>query len=694
MAGKKDSLELDKGFEEQPLDLDPGFEEVPSGSTGPTQGEALARGLGKGVTFGLQAPLAGLGAAATQAVTGNQGPQQGRDLPALLAAYQQMKNEQIQKNSQAQKSFPKTFGAGELAGGIPTAIATGGAAPGLGTAAAQGAAAGAGNYVGSVPTPNLKDATINTGAGMMAGTVLHQAAPGAIEAVGDALNAIRSGVGKAGKSVGEGIQSMIPQSLNEGYSAGKEGINMLSKEAQQKVLPEEANKASDNLTKRILNAKDALMKDVDIPLKNATDGGMLINHEVPMDVSPEDAQATSEGMQHFSQDEGTIGEQDNQNESAPIATPFQKAFDGLDSLVQSDASYADPSTDSGKMASKLFNKITQYKVPDADENPLHLSDENGNNLSTTAEAGPEEDFRMVLTPLETRNLANEIGDYSKILRANQESKLARIASNFSDELRNRLKAEVPEYADAAERLNQFQKYLPETLMSGGQTAADTGVRLSDSASQYQDIKDPLQDMISKLSKSGTSTDEAKQTYNRLDESLGDLDTLEKARKADAELNSEPFESVFEKMGMNKDQIMDFLRNKSKRSATYDMMKTGNIPIHAPKSFTQAMSDLAGKTGVAASNIAGRAASGGSIIFNAPKDVLYAVADKLSKNPAVAHLSAGLRSAISSGDLVKQNAAIFAIMQNPTAKVIIDPDLKDIEKQSSSLPQRSPYNTEF
>src|ERR1700679_529925 len=38
------------------------------------QQDALVRGLGKGVTLGQQAPLAGLGAAAMQGITGNQSP--------------------------------------------------------------------------------------------------------------------------------------------------------------------------------------------------------------------------------------------------------------------------------------------------------------------------------------------------------------------------------------------------------------------------------------------------------------------------------------------------------------------------------------------------------------------------------------------------------------------------------------------
>lgn len=682
MAAKKED-KLDKGFDEVPVNLDEGFEEAPQSAPasaaspapapGPTQGEALARGLGKGVTFGAQPVLAGAGAAATQALTGNQGPVQGRNLPALLAAYKQMQAEQVAKNAAAQQAFPKTFGAAQFAGSIPTAVATGGANPGLGTMAAQGAGAGLGTYLGDTTKPNIKDATISTGAGLMGGAVMHQAAPGIMGAAADAMSGIKSAAGK-----------LVPQSMKEGYAAGQEGINLLSNEAKQKVLPEESSKAADNITNRILNTNAELRKDIDSILQQSTKGGMIINHETPMAV-PED----TEGMQHFSTEDGTIGPQEDQPQ-AP--TTFQRAFDNLDGLVSSDASYGDASTDSGKMAQKLFNKITQYKAAEEGETPSGLVDKFGKPLSSTAEEGPDAEFRMHLTPLETRNLANDIGEYAKVLASNKEGKLAKIAYDFSKGMKERLRAEVPEYGDAADRLTQFQQYVPETLMSQGERAADTNVRLSDSASQYQDIKDPAQQLISKLSKTGTGTDIAKQTYNRLDESLDQLATLERARQSEAEVSGKPFSSIFEKLGMNKDQIMDYLKSKSQRAAAYDMMKTGSIPIHTPKTFTQAVADVAGKTGVATGNMLGRASNVGGIIYNAPKDVLYAAAAKLEKNPAVAHLAAGLKSAISSGDITKQNAALFAIMQNPTAKAIIDPNINS--EQGTVPAKKQPYDSGF
>ncbi len=736
MADKKED-ELDKGFEEVPLHLDEGFEDTsdankamadaginpsapdaaaqlasrsPSNapaSAGPDQREALLRGLGKGVTFGQQAPLAGLGAAATQAVTGNQGPVPGRNLPALLAAYQEMKNQQIQKNAAAQQAFPKTFGVGQAAGALPTAMATGGMNPSVATMAGQGAIAGAGNYTGSVPDPTPLGAAKAAGIGGAIGAAIPTAISGASKVLPSALNKMRGVMSQTLDTAGDiapeamqsfgpgqmdnqqsasGLKGLLPKNMQEQMKAGQEGINTSSPEANQKVLPEEANKSSDYLTKKIMNTQQELIDDTSTSLQNATKGGMSIDHsslpEESMKPAPEETQNLDD-YEDPNKDDNDASQVDQQPESKP---PFAQAFDDLDDLIQTHSSYNDPNTDDGKFAKKLFQKITKIKEARAGEEPSALVDQYGNPLIETSD-DPGSDYRTQLTPLETHKLMNDVYSYSAVLYKNDQKELGKIAYNFYKGLRDRLRIEVPEYADAADRLNQFQQYIPETLMAEGNTAADAGVRLSNSNSKYTDIKNPTQDLISNLAKDGTSTYKAKQTYNQLEQSLETLGTLERARQAAAQVEGKPFETTFEKMGMNEEQILKFLRDKSVRARAYDQMKTGSIPLN-PTSIQKMTGFMKEHSDVLANKV-------GNLMSNAPQDVLYAASEKLAKNPATAALGAGLKSAIASGDVIKQNAAIFAILQNPTAKTIIDPDIKSNEKQSSTqVPKRSPYNTEF
>lgn len=744
MAAKKEE-KLDKGFEEVPLNLDEGFEDTAdsdkamadrginpdspdaeaqlanmSPSKGPVdtgQRDALARGLGKGVTFGAQAPLAGAGAAAMQAITGNQGPKQGRDLPALMAAYKEMRDQQIDKNAQAQQAFPKTFGAGQLAGSLPTAIATGGAAPSMETMGLQGAGAGLGNYLGSNKDPNAVDAMGATGRGGLIGMAIpaavgavSDAAPGIANAGRNALNKFRGVMNQnvdpaAEMSAPEGMQSfgpdqmdnqqpspgllskaksMLPQNTQEQMNAGAEGIDTNSPEAAQKTLPEEANKSSDYLTKKLLNTQQELINDTTQSLKNATKGGMTIDHaSMPAQDLAED-EATTRQLDDY-EDPNSDDDSGSDAQKQTELPVFAKAFDDLQGLVDSESSYADAGTEDGKMAQKLFAKITKFKESEEGEQPSSLVDQHGNPLIETGDV-PDSDYRTQLNPSETKNLMDDVYKYSKVLSKNDQPELSKIAYNFYKGLRDRLRVEVPEYADAADRLNQFQQYIPETLMADGNTATDAGVRLSESNSKYMDIKDPTQALISNLSKDGTGSYTAKQTYNKLEQALETLEPLEKARQAAAQAEGKPFESVFEKIGMNAEQLLKFLRDKSVRAKAYDQMKTGSIPLN-PTSVQKVTGFLREHSDVLANKV-------GNLMSNAPLDVLYAASEKLAKNPATASLGAGLKTALAGNDLIKRNAAIFAILQNPTAKAIIDPDIKSDDKQQANVPKRSPYNTEF
>jgi hypothetical protein len=673
------------------------------------QRDALARGMGKGVTLGMQAPLAGLGAAATQAVTGNQGPVQGRNLDALMAAYQEMKNQEIAKNAAAQKAYPKTFGAGQLAGSLPTAIGTAGAAPSIGTLAAQGALAGAGNYVGSNPNPTVAGTVGNAAVGGALGAAIPAGIGAASKALPGALNKMRGVMSQTMDTAGdlapqmlqsgtspEGMQSFgpsqmtgqqspsglakfLPKNMQEQMQAGKEGINTSSPEANQKILPEEANKSSDYLTKKIMDTHQELMDDINSSLDSATKGGKSLDYSSPQ---PEDMSADQDQIDNLDDyEDPNPNKEDEPVSSQPEVkeSPFFKAFDDLEDLSKRVRSYNDSNTKDGQMADKLFAKIT--KMPREGN-----VDEEGMPLIETRDGVDKYDYTTQLSPKETKNLMDDVYTYSGVLYKNDQPELGKIAYNFYKGLRDRLRAEVPEYAEAADRMNQFQQYIPETLMANGNNAIDAGTRLSKSNSKYLDIKNPTQDLISNLAKDGTSTYPAKQTYNQLESSLDTLSTLEKARQSAAELDGKPFESVFEKLGMNEEQILKFLRDKAVRARAYDQMKTGNIPLN-PTSVQKMTGFIKEHSDVLSNKV-------GNLMSNAPQDVLYAASEKLSRNPAVAALGAGLKSAIASGDIVKQNAAIFAILQNPTAKSIIDPDIKSDEKRQANVPKRSPYNTEF
>jgi len=61
------------------------------------------------------------------------------------------------------------------------------------------------------------------------------------------------------------------------------------------------------------------------------------------------------------------------------------------------------------------------------------------------------------------------------------------------------------------------------------------------------------------------------------------------------------------------------------------------------------------------------------VFKAPDEYLTGLASKLETTPGLGSMGKALNEAIQSGNSPKKNAAIFTIMQNPSAKLLINAD---------------------
>jgi hypothetical protein len=59
------------------------------------------------------------------------------------------------------------------------------------------------------------------------------------------------------------------------------------------------------------------------------------------------------------------------------------------------------------------------------------------------------------------------------------------------------------------------------------------------------------------------------------------------------------------------------------------------------------------------------------LYTAPREQLDSLANKLSSSRYLAPLGRALKEGVESNDSFKKNAALFSIMQNPYAKLLID-----------------------
>lgn len=681
--------------ETQAVPEEPKFEEtkeIKASDKGPSKTESAVRGLGQGVTFGTQPILAGVGAAATQAVTGDQGPKQGRSLESLYAAYKQMKDQEIDKNKAAQEAHPVISGAANFVGAIPTSVAASAAGlTGLGGAGIQGGAAGAGSYLGGEKDPTLKGAAASTIAGTAGGAALHAAAP-----------LVMNGIGKVASGVGNAASKLVPEGMQQGFQAGAEGINLLGKEAQQQIIPSEASNSANSLTNKIVAARESLGKEIGGTIQKAASEGKTIN------MNQELQDFTGKVDNALESGEITQDEADRIKKSINFQL-FQEAPKDAEQMgtVQELQKFS-PDKETGEMSPTELRKTLKLK----DASPEDLE-----NVQSVDEAVPEEaeqgDQQGQLSDIMNNKgdvASRSVKSTSKLMSPATEGvtrgdvpvdqawqagkRFENLASQLYDKegtspqakalvkdiqgtIKNKLAEAIPEFAQQNQTFDLYNQYLPETLMAKGENPKMAGVRYGQTNNPELKLKQATEGLISDLNKSGLSSKDAKQTFNQLSASLDNLQNIDKSMAAAAEIEGRPYESIFSRLGLNKDEILAYIQRKSKRSNAYDTFSGGQtVSLHIPKTITGVASEMAGKAGVATGNIGGQ-------IYSASKEVLGGVAAKLKASPDASNLGKALEDAINNGDSVKQNAAIFAIMQNPRAKAIIDPNLKEQYKDEST-----------
>lgn len=705
MANKQDVPKFEDTepvFDEtEAVDEVPSFEDTqPLAAQGPevSKTESALRGAGKGVTFGAQPVLAGVGAAASQLATGDFGPKEGRDLEALYAAYKQMKESQIDKNLAAKQAHPGIFGVSEFAGAIPTSVAGGAAGlTGLGGAMAQGAAAGLGTYVGEEKDPTLGGAALHTGVGASAGGFLHEALPLAVQGV-------KSGIGMAGKAfgkVGDVAGKIVPQNVKEGFKAGTEGVNMLGKEAQQSVIPSEASRSADSLSGRVINARNTLGQEIGDTISDAAQKGKTVNLN-------EELKGAMKQIDEHLQNGNITEEEANRLKKSIGFQLFEEAPKEAEAMGSIQQIQRFTPNKSGEMQPYDMKKTIKLKGASPEE--LQSAEDVESLIPGDFQEGEQVGQLSDILGKEGKVQTRSTSDTSKIMSpategvtrgevpvdqayqamkrfeklastfhgtegASQDAK--QMASSIKNIIKGKLSGAMPEFAQKNQTFDLYNQYLPETLMAKGESPKLAGIRYGGETNPELKLKQATENLITNLNKPGVGSKDAKQTFDRLKDSLETLETLDNSMKAEAEIKNVPYKSIFERLGLNKDEVLGYIQKKSQRAHAYDTFMGGNtVSLHVPRTMTGMATEMAGKAGVATGNIGGQ-------IYNASKEVLGGVASKLKGNSQVKHLGQALEDSLNSEDVVKRNAAIFAIMQNPKAKNIIDPNLKsDIEENKS------------
>lgn len=581
-----------------------------------------------------------------QGATGDVGPTTSGQF------YDKAQQEENKRYKESEERSPYASGAANLGGLVSQGILTGALTP-LGSgakvaAAAQEIAPGALEAASAIPGAKL------VGKGIASGIELAPlgAVQGALESeqgklvnatpeeqqklTADALGgAATAGVFGAGLDIGghllgkaaggvsnwwKGYKADSPKvrQLGKAFEEGKEGLSYSSEGQIVGELAGQAREAGNTLVDKMNQGKEFLGQAVGKSIDDATTQGVRINIDSNLKTAAQE-----------------------------LENAFMK----------------NPSIDMNPQSQKVFQKMLSSKDS--------------------------------LTPDELRSLRDDMDNMYSLLEGdtNPTSRTTKnIIAKFRKGINTSLKDAIPAYKQSAERYEQYLDLFPETLLRKGQRSDISGVRLSELSNADEKLSNAATDLLEGASRPGVSTDEAKETYNALQSTLSKLDQSETARAAEAQAKGVPFESVFDKMGLNKDQIINYVKNTSDKISSAQLARGGKPMGTLAPSVTGTIAKTLAGTGEALTgfqySLANKAGIGvnkvsniGSAMYSMTPERLTGLAQKLKDAPHSTYLGQALENALVNKDNAAKNAAVFAILQNPNARLLISgEDIGNIDEQ--------------
>jgi len=655
------TAELAPGFEEVPLAE--GFEEVPLtptvtqtlGQKAKDLGEsaleagkgALMSGiqttadLGRGAVQGLSMGLFDEAIAALKASLPASEEDKGKDWKELYRKYQA---EEEAKVKAAEERSPIASKVGEIGGMILPALLTAGAtapaaagrltagvlAKKAGTAALTGAATGAvygagksekGKLIGATPEEEEKLKADVLG-GTLTGGVVGGALGTAVPLAGAGFKALK-------EKFGDKLTNYISDSpfwsqAQKSKELGEQGINIYSEKAAQGPIGETSGlihqdtNATRDLVNRIYNVDSKLGQKVGESIDKATDQGVTVDLSEPMLNS---------------------------------VNTFKNLLDKDQTLL------ANPK------AQKLYDTIFQMSKG---------GDFDASNL----------------TPKEVQSLRNSVVDFADSIKQ-KDPGIASLGYQFQKQIGDALKEAVPEYKVSSERFEQFRRLVPETMISGSTPVDISQVKLGNLKNDEAKLFQSAKKMIQGARMPGTGAQESKETFKNLINGVNEFEQSEAQRLASGQISvNEPLPKLVDSTDKSQASgLQDLIKDKADQSALLQQAWRVNPQESAATATKGSMfgrgsiMNFANKYGLYKDTLTKPVAAPVKLtqkMYNASEEELRNMAQKMSEIPGLSSVGKTLLQGLDNKDISGVNAAIFSIMQNPQARILINAE--DIESE--------------
>lgn len=577
----------------------------------------LGRGSLQGATFGFSDEGLGALGATKDVLTGDAG------LQDWTTKYRQRQQAEQAANEDAAKRSPIAYNVGDygtsilaglLSGGTGTAVRAGGVAAKLGARelaalAAKGAAIGATQGFGR-STGTIEDAPGKLASDTFQGGVAGGVLAPILGIAGNKLanRAAAKAEAKAAQAAGTAIEdSPMKAQVAEAYNAGKAGESF--NPSRSSISREAANEdaAIQGLKGKFDTAEEALTGT-----KNEVLGQSKAIIKPPQSSTP-----AAEGFL-----------------SNSIITPEADKVSQIPSFL-------DFAKKSGEISRKDLSDISS-------------------GLDLYSNGG--------LSAKEADVLRKKIQDVAQGVR---NPDVQGSLNNAADELGSAIEKNVPGYGEANKNIHEFLKAGKETLLSKGNDADISGIKVSNLPNEDLKTTQGIQKIVGSLRnfKEGAT----QQSQGALDKTIANLKELQQSNP-----------DLFDTLGINIPQLEGQFYKAADRSAVAQKLLPGQYLGNELKSGKGLFGiPVLGEQGVLrGANLAGQVSKKASDFYKLSKEGVAGAAQQLIHTgvESLKSLGTGLQQSIDSGNQGKMNAAMFTILQNPDARKALG---YSVEKQADA-----------
>lgn len=327
---------------------------------------------------------------------------------------------------------------------------------------------------------------------------------------------------------------------------------------------------------------------------------------------------------------------------------------------------------------ELSKNLQQFK----DTNPSLFADPKRAKLIEKLRAG-----KGVMTPIEAKGAINEIENLKGVIGRDTNSNIAQVtqtANTIQKMLNDQLKAQVPQFKNAAQRFEEFRRLVPETILRGKTSEAFYDPAYKPLRDQAAKVQGKLIDTFKTATAPGAG--EGGVILGNISKSTDDLAAAEAKRISQGMI--QPGEDAFSSMGYKKpSDFADEIMRHADETVTKNTAQMSHLGETYGDILSKATLGLApvGKSGITTGmNTVGRAVGGAKNfskkLYSLGPEQLNGLAQDLINAKASTQVGKALQRAVAESDTAQINKILFTVMQNPNLRIhishVLDQDSSD------------------